>query len=109
MRLLFSRLRRGVAMFIYPEMGVEARVKAARGLKSAGTREAGNRVMGVAEIEAAIAQIYAAADPWSEFVFWLSERQALNRSLGGQDHRFISLLVMQTATVRLPITAGGQK
>lgn len=31
MRLMFSRLRRGVAMFIYPEMGVEARLKAARG------------------------------------------------------------------------------
>ena len=31
MRLMFSRLRRGVALFIYPEMGVEARLKAARG------------------------------------------------------------------------------
>ena len=65
--------------------------------------------MGAAEIEATIARLSAAEDPWAEMIQWLGEQRTRNASWGGDDLRLIHLIAFQTAMMNFPVTVGGQK
>lgn len=111
-----SRLRRSVALFICPEMGVEARLKAARaaGEFPARTDEpylafsVAGPLSGAAMITV-LARLNGAADPWAEYGLWLQERRSLNRSLGGNDEVLLGLLACHVGTLRFPVMSGGRQ
>lgn len=65
--------------------------------------------MRTAELEATMARLSAAKDPWGELNLWLGEQRPRNASWGGDDLALIHLVAMQTAMLNLPVTLGGQK
>lgn len=93
MSLLYS-LRRSVALFICPEMGVEARLKAAR--------------VSCDTFEAAITRVTAATAPFGAVVEIIKDRRLANAVAGGNDEVFLGLVAAQTAMITLPV-GGGRK
>ena len=65
--------------------------------------------MGAAEIEAMMARLIEARDPWQELALWLGEQRARNTAMGGDDLRFIHLIAFQTAMVTLPLTSEARR
>lgn len=66
-------------------------------------------MMGAAELEAMMARLIEARDPWQELAVWLGEQRTRNAAMGGDDLRFIHMIAFQTAMVNLPVMRGDQK
>lgn len=63
-------------------------------------------MMRAAELEAMMARLIEARDPWQVLAVWLGEQRTRNTAMGGDDLRFIHLIAFQTAMVNLPVMAG---
>lgn len=88
---VFYRLRRSVALFICPEMGVEARP----GLASAIENDLWDRIL-------------SAPDPWAEALRWLKHGRCEGFQLGDDAVAIIGKVILMAAALSGPMRRGGK-